>query len=144
MGCLVLYFSLDSYMKIKSAKGGSLIYDLQLIRKKMVRTGRSSCFIRDMVPFKSIAMFITLFQLPYFMLCFGITWIPIVGILFPSPLLILIGDSTSSLNSSNLFMCRSWMQLNMKELRQGAPRILLMYIRRYETCSNLILYPILS
>lgn len=43
----------------------------------------------ESVPFKYIAAF-TLFQLAYLGLCFGVTWIPIVGILFPLPFFLLI------------------------------------------------------
>lgn len=43
----------------------------------------------ESVPFRQIAIF-TVFQLMYLMLCFGITWIPIAGILFPLPFFILI------------------------------------------------------
>jgi hypothetical protein len=44
----------------------------------------------ELVPFKQIAIF-TIFQLVYFLICFGVTWIPIAGILFPLPFFILIG-----------------------------------------------------
>jgi hypothetical protein len=43
----------------------------------------------ETVPFKTIARF-TLFQLLYLLVCFGITWIPIAGILFPTPFFLLI------------------------------------------------------
>lgn len=43
----------------------------------------------EAVPFKQIAKF-TLFQFVYFLICFGVTWIPIAGILFPLPFFILI------------------------------------------------------
>lgn len=43
----------------------------------------------ELVPFKYIFLF-TLFQIAYFLLCFGITWIPIAGILFPLPFFLLI------------------------------------------------------
>lgn len=43
----------------------------------------------ESVPFKYIATF-TLFQLIYFLFCFGVTWIPIAGILFPLPFFLLI------------------------------------------------------
>lgn len=43
----------------------------------------------ELVPFKYIAIF-TLFQLVYFLVCFGVTWIPIAGILFPLPFFFLI------------------------------------------------------
>ncbi|KAG6497944.1 hypothetical protein ZIOFF_045850 [Zingiber officinale] len=43
----------------------------------------------ESVPFKQIAIF-TGFQLAYLLLCFGVTWIPIFGILFPLPFFLLI------------------------------------------------------
>lgn len=43
----------------------------------------------ESVPFKYIATF-TLFQLVYFLVCFGVTWIPVAGILFPLPFFVLI------------------------------------------------------
>ncbi|KAJ4752545.1 HCO3- transporter family [Rhynchospora pubera] len=43
----------------------------------------------ESVPFKDIAAF-TVFQLAYFMICFGVTQIPVAGILFPLPFFILV------------------------------------------------------
>ncbi|KAL2932389.1 Boron transporter 4 [Bienertia sinuspersici] len=43
----------------------------------------------ESVPAKYIAAF-TLFQFVYLLICFGITWIPIAGILFPLPFFLLI------------------------------------------------------
>ncbi|XP_051129658.1 probable boron transporter 7 [Andrographis paniculata] len=43
----------------------------------------------ESVPFKYIFM-LTVFQIMYLMVCFGITWIPIAGILFPFPFFLLI------------------------------------------------------
>lgn len=43
----------------------------------------------ESVPYKLLAAF-TLFQFVYFLVCFGITWIPIAGILFPVPFFLLI------------------------------------------------------
>jgi boron transporter len=43
----------------------------------------------ESVPFKVIAAF-TVLQLVYLMICFGVTWIPIAGILFPLPFFILV------------------------------------------------------
>ena len=43
----------------------------------------------EIVPYKSIVMF-TLFQLLYFLICYGVTWIPVGGILFPLPFFFLI------------------------------------------------------
>jgi len=41
------------------------------------------------VPLKAIALF-TLFQTAYLLLCFGITWIPIAGVLFPLLIMLLV------------------------------------------------------
>ncbi|KAA8540810.1 hypothetical protein F0562_024773 [Nyssa sinensis] len=43
----------------------------------------------ETVPFKTIAIF-TLFQTAYLLGCFGITWIPIAGVLFPLLIMLLI------------------------------------------------------
>lgn len=43
----------------------------------------------ETVPFRVIVSF-TIFQLLYFLICFGVTWIPIAGILFPLPFFLLI------------------------------------------------------
>ncbi|KAG4392623.1 hypothetical protein AAZX31_04G167000 [Glycine max] len=43
----------------------------------------------ETVPFKTIAMF-TVFQTVYLLLCFGITWIPIAGVLFPLLIMLLV------------------------------------------------------
>ncbi|XP_021718923.1 boron transporter 1-like isoform X1 [Chenopodium quinoa] len=43
----------------------------------------------DTVPFKTIALF-TIFQTVYLLLCFGITWIPIAGVLFPLLIMLLV------------------------------------------------------
>lgn len=43
----------------------------------------------ETVPFKSIAIF-TSFQAAYLLVCFGITWIPIAGVLFPLMIMLLV------------------------------------------------------
>lgn len=43
----------------------------------------------ETVPFKTIAIF-TIFQTTYLLLCFGLTWIPIAGVLFPLLIMLLI------------------------------------------------------
>ncbi|OIV98207.1 hypothetical protein TanjilG_28720 [Lupinus angustifolius] len=43
----------------------------------------------ESVPFKAVAMF-TIFQTTYLLLCFGITWIPIAGVLFPLLIMLLV------------------------------------------------------
>lgn len=43
----------------------------------------------ETVPFKTIALF-TIFQTVYLLVCFGITWVPIAGVLFPLMIMLLI------------------------------------------------------
>ena len=43
----------------------------------------------ETVPFKTIAAF-TLFQTTYLLMCFGLTWIPIAGVLFPLLIMLLV------------------------------------------------------
>jgi hypothetical protein len=50
--------------------------------------GSHASFVES-VPFKTIAGF-TALQLAYFLFCFGVTWIPVGGILFPLPFFLLI------------------------------------------------------
>lgn len=50
--------------------------------------GDHASFVES-VPYKTIAMF-TLLQCVYFAICFGVTWIPVGGILFPVPFFLLI------------------------------------------------------
>ncbi|KAG6422223.1 hypothetical protein SASPL_118788 [Salvia splendens] len=43
----------------------------------------------ETVPFRHIAAF-TLFEFLFLIVCFGVTWIPVVGVLFPLPFFLLI------------------------------------------------------
>ena len=43
----------------------------------------------ETVPFKAVASF-TIFQTVYLLLCFGITWIQIAGVLFPLLIMLLV------------------------------------------------------
>lgn len=43
----------------------------------------------ETVPFKTIAIF-TIFQTSYLLLCFGVTWVPIAGVLFPLMIMLLV------------------------------------------------------
>ncbi|KAL7181990.1 hypothetical protein ACSBR1_040828 [Camellia fascicularis] len=82
-----------AYMSIDSLPGNQFFERLLLLfitpRRlfKILEVPHAS-FV-ETVPLKYIAMF-TLFQLAYFMICFGVTWIPIFGILFPLPFFLLI------------------------------------------------------
>jgi hypothetical protein len=75
----------------------------------------------DSVPFKHIATF-TIFQIVYFLVCFGITWIPIAGILFPLPFFILISIRQHIL--PKLFAMRHLQELDAAEYEEvtGAPK----------------------
>ncbi|KAJ7978862.1 Boron transporter like [Quillaja saponaria] len=82
-----------AYMAIDSLPGNQLWERTMLLfitpkRRFKVLQGPHASFL-DTVPFKHIAIF-TLFQLLYFLMCYGITWIPIAGILFPLPFFLLI------------------------------------------------------
>src|ERR1044072_1211941 len=43
----------------------------------------------ETVPFKSIATF-TIFQTVYLLGCFGLTWVPIAGVMFPLLIMLLV------------------------------------------------------
>lgn len=82
-----------AYMAIDSLPGNQFWERLLLLfvtpkRRFKVLEGVHASFI-ETVPFKYIAAF-TLFQVVYFLICYGITWIPIAGILFPLPFFLLI------------------------------------------------------
>ncbi|KAK6136579.1 hypothetical protein DH2020_029669 [Rehmannia glutinosa] len=73
------YMAIDSLLVISFGRGFCC---------SLVIEGFHASFVES-VPFKYIFMF-TLFQLAYLLICFGITWIPIAGILFPLPFFLLI------------------------------------------------------
>ncbi|CAA0838346.1 Boron transporter 4 [Striga hermonthica] len=82
-----------AYMAIDSLPGNQfwerllLMFVPQRRRFKVIEEFHASYV--ESVPFKYIRRF-TIFQLVYFAICFGITWIPIAGILFPLPFFLLI------------------------------------------------------
>lgn len=86
-----------------------------------VLEGAHASFVES-VPFKYIAIF-TIFQLIYFLVCFGITWIPIAGILFPLPFFILISIRQHIL--PKLFPAQHLWELDAAEYEEvtGAPRL---------------------
>ncbi|KAG8656893.1 probable boron transporter 7 [Manihot esculenta] len=82
-----------AYMAIDSLPGNQFWERILLIfvppnRRYKVLEGVHASFV-EMVPFKQIFIF-TLFQFVYFLICFGVTWIPIGGVLFPLPFFLLI------------------------------------------------------
>ncbi|KAK2986595.1 hypothetical protein RJ640_029637 [Escallonia rubra] len=82
-----------AYMAIDSLPGNQFWERVMLLfvtpgRRYKVLEDAHASFV-ELVPFKIIAMF-TIFQLVYLIMCFGVTWIPIAGILFPLPFFLLI------------------------------------------------------
>ncbi|CAK8570029.1 unnamed protein product [Lathyrus sativus] len=82
-----------AYMAIDSLPGNQFWERILLLfitpkRQYKVLEGSHSSFVES-VPFKTIAGF-TVLQLLYFFLCYGLTWIPVGGILFPLPFFLLI------------------------------------------------------
>ncbi|XP_058201804.1 probable boron transporter 6 isoform X1 [Rhododendron vialii] len=82
-----------AYMAIDSLPGNQFWERLLLLfitprRRFKVLEEVHASFVES-VPFRYIATF-TLLQLVYFLICFGVTWIPIAGILFPLPFFLLI------------------------------------------------------
>ncbi|KAL5190076.1 Boron transporter 4 [Glycine soja] len=82
-----------AYMAIDSLPGNQFWERILLLfvtssRRYKILEGSHASFV-ETVPFKTIAAF-TALQLVYFALCFGVTWIPIGGILFPVPFFLLI------------------------------------------------------
>ncbi|KAH7657221.1 Bicarbonate transporter eukaryotic protein [Dioscorea alata] len=82
-----------AYMAIDSLPGNQFWERLLLLfitprRRFKVLEGPHASFV-ETVPFKATAAF-TVFQFVYLLLCFGVTWIPIAGILFPLPFFLLI------------------------------------------------------
>ncbi|ESW09046.1 hypothetical protein PHAVU_009G095800 [Phaseolus vulgaris] len=82
-----------AYMAIDSLPGNQFWERILLLfitpsRRYKILEGSHASFV-EVVPFKTIAAFTGL-QLAYFLICYGVTWIPIFGILFPVPFFLLI------------------------------------------------------
>ncbi|KAJ4843480.1 Boron transporter 4 [Turnera subulata] len=82
-----------AYMAIDSLPGSqfwerTLLLFVSPSRRPRILESAHLSFL-ETVPFEHIARF-TFFQLVYLLLCWGITWIPIAGILFPLPFFMLI------------------------------------------------------
>ncbi|WOK93921.1 boron transporter 4-like isoform X2 [Canna indica] len=82
-----------AYMAVDSLPGNQFWERMLLLfvtpgRRFKVLEGKHASFVES-VPFKQIAVF-TIFQFFYLLLCFGVTWIPIAGILFPLLFFLLI------------------------------------------------------
>lgn len=82
-----------AYMAIDSLPGSQFFERVLLLfispsRRYKVLEGSHASFMES-VPYEYIVRF-TLFQVVYFLMCFGVTWIPIAGILFPLLFFLLI------------------------------------------------------
>ncbi|GAY60064.1 hypothetical protein CUMW_199200 [Citrus unshiu] len=82
-----------AYMAIDSLPGNQFWERMLLLfitpgRQYKVLEKDHASFV-ELVPYKYIVIF-TLFQFVYFLVCYGVTWIPVAGILFPVPFFLLI------------------------------------------------------
>lgn len=82
-----------AFMAIESLPGNQFWERILLLftapsRRYKVLEDYHATFI-ETVPFKTIAAF-TLFQTVYLLVCFGLTWIPIAGVLFPLLIMLLV------------------------------------------------------
>ncbi|KAL2926929.1 Boron transporter 4 [Bienertia sinuspersici] len=114
-----------AYMAIDSLPGNQFWERILLLfitpsRRYKVMDDAHASYVES-VPFKYIAAF-TLFQFVYLLICFGITWIPIAGILFPLPFFLLISIRQHLL--PRLFHPIHLQELDAAEYEEiiGAPR----------------------
>ncbi|KAL2492680.1 putative boron transporter 2 [Abeliophyllum distichum] len=82
-----------AFMAIESLPGNQFWERILLLftapsRRYKVLEDYHATFV-ETVPFKTIALF-TVFQTTYLLLCFGLTWIPIAGVLFPLLIMLLV------------------------------------------------------
>ncbi|KAF6157393.1 hypothetical protein GIB67_004331 [Kingdonia uniflora] len=82
-----------AFMAIESLPGNQFWERILLVftapsRRYKVLEEYHATFV-ETVPFKAVVTF-TLFQTVYLLLCFGITWIPIAGLLFPLLIMLLV------------------------------------------------------
>ncbi|ESQ49398.1 hypothetical protein EUTSA_v10020147mg [Eutrema salsugineum] len=82
-----------AYMAIESLPGNQFWERILLLftapsRRFKVLEDNHAVFV-ETVPFKTMAMF-TLFQAAYLLVCFGITWVPVAGVLFPLMIMFLV------------------------------------------------------
>lgn len=115
-----------AYMAIDSLPGNQFWERMLLLfiapgRRYKVLEGIHASFVES-IPFKYTAIF-TIFQFVYFLVCFGVTWIPIAGILFPLPFFILISIRQHIL--PKLFRPNHLRELDAAEYEEitGAPRL---------------------
>ncbi|KAE8725388.1 putative boron transporter 3 [Hibiscus syriacus] len=82
-----------AFMAIESLPGNQFWERILLLfiapsRRYKVLEEYHATFV-ETVPFKTIAVF-TIFQTAYLLVCFGLTWVPIAGVLFPLMIMLLV------------------------------------------------------
>ncbi|KAK8497588.1 hypothetical protein V6N13_002991 [Hibiscus sabdariffa] len=82
-----------AFMAIESLPGNQFWERILLLftapsRRYKVLEEQHATFV-ETVPFKTIAIF-TIFQTVYLLVCFGLTWIPIAGVMFPLMIMLLV------------------------------------------------------
>ncbi|GMI69490.1 REQUIRES HIGH BORON 1 [Hibiscus trionum] len=82
-----------AFMAIESLPGNQFWERILLLftapsRRFKVLEEQHATFV-ETVPFKTIAIF-TIFQTVYLLICFGLTWIPIAGVMFPLMIMLLV------------------------------------------------------
>ncbi|PNY17407.1 boron transporter 4-like protein, partial [Trifolium pratense] len=115
-----------AYMAIDSLPGNQFWERILLLfvtpsRWFKLLEGHHASFVES-VPIRNIVFF-TIFQCVYFLVCFGVTWIPIAGILFPLPFFFLILVRQYIL--PKLFSPHHLRELDAAEYEEiaGAPRL---------------------
>ncbi|XP_076922662.1 putative boron transporter 2 [Bidens hawaiensis] len=88
-----VFWGYFAFMAIESLPGNQFWERILLLftapsRRYKVLEEHHATFV-ETVPFKTVAAF-TLFQTVYLLACFGITWIPIAGVLFPLMIMLLV------------------------------------------------------
>ncbi|GMN52245.1 hypothetical protein TIFTF001_021390 [Ficus carica] len=82
-----------AFMAIESLPGNQFWERILLLftapsRRYKVLEDYHATFV-ETVPFKTIAVF-TIFQTIYLLICFGLTWVPIAGVMFPLMIMLLV------------------------------------------------------
>ncbi|MBA0592543.1 hypothetical protein Gorai_009523 [Gossypium raimondii] len=82
-----------AFMAIESLPGNQFWERILLLftapsRRYKVLKQKHATFV-ETVPFKTIAIF-TVFQTIYLLICFGLTWVPIAGVMFPLMIMLLV------------------------------------------------------
>lgn len=105
---------------------------------RRILEGSHASFVES-VPYKTIATF-TVLQFLYFAICYGLTWIPIGGILFPLPFFLLIAIRERLL--PKLFDANYLQELDASEYEEiiGAPHNIPLMVKFYHPFINFSMF----